>query len=133
MASLKSSSARDNPTFSANEDYDVAQVEAGPQGGHHIWVAARVKNLLQSGSITQVGGEIPELGLSIAPLLVIFTLGADADDYCKISGLRFQIDIGGEAIETLLGKEMKVIVNVEDQSGDIGIGERWVTLSSDAI
>ncbi len=40
-------------------DGDVAQVEAGPQGGHHVWIAIRMKGLLQSGSITAVTGHFP--------------------------------------------------------------------------
>lgn len=119
--------------YLAMEDYASAQVEAGPQGGHHIWVAARIRNLLQSGSITSVGGEIPELGLSISPFVVIFTLSVDDGDYCKLFGLRFQIDVDGNPIQDLLGKQMKVIVTVEDKTGDIGVGERWVTLSTDTI
>ncbi len=115
------------------DDYDLAQVEAGPQGGHHIWVAARLKNLNRSGSVTTVGGEIPELGLSIAPLKVIFTFDPDDGGYCKLFGLRFQIDIGGQDVQSLLGLTMKVFVDIIDPSGDHGSGERWVTLSSDLL
>ncbi|HZO15623.1 MAG TPA: hypothetical protein VFB62_20260 [Polyangiaceae bacterium] len=111
------------------EDYALAEIEAGPQGGHHVWVAARIKDLNQSGSITEVGGEIPSLGLSIAPLKVIFTFDPDEGGYCKIYGLRFQLDIGGDDIMTMLGQELKVIVRIKDISGAEGVGERWVTLS----
>lgn len=115
------------------EDYAVAQVEAGPQGGHHIWVATRIKNLHQSGSITDVSGEIPELGLDISSLKVIFTMDPDEGGYCKLYGLRFQLDVGGEEIETMLGKELLVKVTITDVSGDVGYDEMWVTLSDDII
>jgi hypothetical protein len=110
-------------------DDDVANVEAGPQGGHHIWVAARVKNLHQSGSITEVGGEIPSLGVSITPLKVIFTMDPDEGGYCKLFGLRFQIDVDGNDVNALLGERMKIIISVTDVNDDVGTGERWVMLS----
>jgi hypothetical protein len=113
-------------------DYDVAQVEAGPQGGHHIWVAVRMKNLRQSGTITTLTGEVPELNLSINPFAVIFTFDPDEGGYCKLYGLRFQID-ADIGIDQLLGKKLHVTATVKDKDGDVGIGERWVTLSSDIL
>jgi hypothetical protein len=120
---------RGQSDYLAMEDYELAEVEAGPQGGHHVWVAARMKNLRQSGSITEVGGEIPSLGLSISPLKVIFTFDPDEGGYCKVYGLRFQLDTGGQDVMTMLGKELKVIVTVKDIEEDQGVGERWMTLS----
>jgi hypothetical protein len=115
------------------EDDEIALVEAGPQGGHHIWVAMRIKNLHKSGSITSVGGEIPDLGLSIPPLKVVFTLDLDEGSYCKLYGLRFQIDIAGDDVDTMLGKRLKVKVEIKDVTGDVGLGERWVILSDTVI
>lgn len=115
--------------FFAIEDYEIAQIEAGPQGGHHIWVAARLKNLTQSGSITEVGAEIPSLGLSITPLKVIFTFDPDEGGYCKIFGLRLQLDIDGDDIMAMRGQEAKVVMTITDADDDVGSGEKWVTLS----
>src|SRR5690606_23254677 len=119
--------------FFAAEDNEVAQVEAGPQGGHHIWIAARVKNLRRSGSITEVGGEIPALGLSITPLKVIFTLDSDEGGYCKIYGLRFQLDAGGDDIEAMLGQPVTVYVKIVDPDGAQGTDEHTFTVSSDIL
>jgi len=124
---------RGQSDYLAAEDYELGQIEAGPQGGHHIWVAARIKNLHQSGSITEVGGEIPALGLSVTPLKVIFTFDADEGGYCKIYGLRFQLDIDGGDIQTMLNQEAKVIVTVTDSDGDTATGERWFILSSNIL
>lgn len=115
--------------FFSIDDYEVAQLEAGPQGGHHIWIAARIKNLRQSGSITQVGAEIPSLGLSITPLKVIFTFDPDEGGYCKIFGLRLQLDIDGDDVMAMLGREVKVTMTITDVDDDVGTGEKWVTLS----
>jgi len=109
-------------------DYDLAQIEAGPQGGHHIWIALRMKNLRQSGSITTLTGHIQELNLDISPFTVIFTFDPDEGGYCKLYGLRFQLD-GAIDINELLGKTLRVSASVKDKDGDVGTGERWVKLS----
>jgi hypothetical protein len=116
--------------FFTAQDYEVAQIEAGPQGGHHIWISARVKNLGRSGSITEVGGEIPTLGLSITPLKVVFTLDTDEGGWCKIFGLRFQLDVDGHDIQTMLGEPIQVYVTILDAEGDSGSDSHWFTLSS---
>ena len=114
------------------EDYELAQIEAGPQGGHHVWVAVRLKNLHQSGSITELSGSVPDLGIDVQPFAVIFTFDPDEGGYCKLYGLRFQID-GQSSVEPLFGQKMKIGVKITDKDGDIGVGERWVTLSDGTI
>jgi hypothetical protein len=113
-------------------DGDTAQVEAGPQGGHHIWVALRMKNLKQSGSITSVTGHFPDLGFDVGPFDVIFTFEPDEGGYCKLYGLRFQLDQSND-ITTLLGHPLDVTVKVSDPDMDIGVGTRSVVLSSDFL
>ncbi|AUX36205.1 MULTISPECIES: hypothetical protein [Sorangium] len=114
--------------YFALEDLDEVQVEAGPQGGYHIFVAIRLKNLRQSGSITVVNGAVPELDYAIEPLRVIFTLDQDEGGFCKLAGLRFRLD-GERTIDELLGKVVDVEVTVTDTDGDTGTGRRKVTLS----
>ncbi|AUX46705.1 hypothetical protein SOCE26_082140 [Sorangium cellulosum] len=110
------------------DELDEVQVEAGPQGGYHIFVAIRLKNLRRSGSITAVSGAVPELDYTIDPLRTIFTFDQDEGGYCKLSGLRFRLD-GERRIEELLGKVVDVEVTVTDSEGDTGTGKRKVTLS----
>jgi hypothetical protein len=110
------------------DELDEAQVEAGPQGGHHIWVAIRVKNLRQSGSVTSVSGTVPELQYALSPYTVIFTFDADEGGFCKLAGLRFQLDQTID-IHELLGKIVDVEATVKDRDGVTGIGKRRVTLS----
>ncbi|MBK8252789.1 MAG: hypothetical protein IPK82_08990 [Polyangiaceae bacterium] len=114
------------------EDGQVAQVEAGPQGGHHIWIALRVKNLTQAGSITSLTGHFPDLGYDVGPFNVIFTFDPDEGDYCKIYGLRFQLD-AEHAIEEMLGKTFEITATITDKDGDIGIGKRSVKLSDSIL
>jgi hypothetical protein len=113
-------------------DGDVAQVEAGPQGGHHVWIAVRMKNLRQSGSITSVTGYFPDLMITIAPFDVIFTYDQDEGGYCKLFGLRFQLDLSNN-INTLLGHTMNVVVTVTDTDGSVGKGTKTVKLSNNIL
>ncbi len=109
-------------------DGDTDQVEAGPQGGHHVWVAVRTKNLRQSGSITSITGHFSDLGIDVGPFNVIFTQEVDEGGYCKIYGLRFQLDQEVD-IDTLLGHPLDITVTVTDTDGAVGTGTRDVVLS----
>lgn len=113
-------------------DYEVAQLEAGPQGGHHIWVALRMKNLRQSGSITTLEGYVKELDMKVNPFAVIFTFDPDEGGYCKLYGLRFQLD-GMVPVDQVLGKTLEITATVKDKDGDVGVGKKWVTLSKDLL
>lgn len=109
-----------------------AQVEAGPQGGHHIWIATRMKGLRKEGSITSVTGRFPELNQDIGPFQVIFTFDQDEGGYCKLYGLRFQLD-QAMAVDQVLGKTLEVQVKITDKEGAIGIGKRTLVLSKELI
>ncbi|AKT42808.1 hypothetical protein [Chondromyces crocatus] len=109
-------------------DLEELQVEAGPQGGHHIWIAIRVKNLRRAGSITSVRGHVPELNHDIRPFNVIFSLDPEEGGYCSLHGLRFQVD-SDISIQELLGKVVNVSVSVTDADGAVGVGERQVRLA----
>jgi hypothetical protein len=113
-------------------DGEVDQVEAGPQGGHHVWVAIRQKGIHQSGTVTELTGEIPELGLSIMPFTVIFTFDQDEGGYCKLYGLRFQLDQQVE-IQKLLGHTLQITATLTDRDGTKGIAHRTVQLSNNFI
>jgi len=100
------------------------QMELGPQGGHHVWIAARMKNLKQSGSTTTITARQPETGLDAPPTAFVFTFDRDEGGFCKLFGLRFQLDAGavnlGEDYKKWLGKDLDVTVEVRDLTGKSG-------------
>jgi hypothetical protein len=110
-------------------DLDQVYVEAGPQGGHHVWIALRMKNLLRSGSRTTLTGTVPSTGTTITPYEVIYTFDPAEGGYCKLFGLRFQLDLDGVDYVPLLGHELDVTATVADRSGDTGQGMRRVMLA----
>lgn len=111
---------------------EVLQVEAGPQGGHHVWIAVRAKNLSRQGSVTTISGTFPELAYSPMPMSVVFTMNADEGGYCEIHGLRFQLDTG-QAIEGLLGRALDVHVEIVDPKGEVGAGDASIVLSDTVL
>jgi hypothetical protein len=98
-------------------DGQTLQAERGPQGGHHIWIATRVRNLKQSGSTTSIAGTQPSTGVQIPPTVFVFTFDPDDGGYCKLYGLRYQLDNGGIDYKQFLGKPLDVSVTVQDASG----------------
>ena len=93
------------------------QAEAGPQGGHHIWIATRMKNLKQAGTTTKVTGIQPGTGAKIPPTTLAFTYAPDEGGYCKLYGIRYQLDNEGIDYKPFLGKPLDVQVTVTDPSG----------------
>jgi hypothetical protein len=93
------------------------QAEAGPQGGHHIWIAARVKNLKQRLSTTRIEGTDPTTGVTIPPSAFVFTFAPAEGGFCKLYGLRYQLDNGGIDYKQFLGKPLDVKVTITDQAG----------------
>jgi hypothetical protein len=112
------------------DDLQTVKVEPGPQGGHHIWIAIRMKNLLRSGSRTRLTAVAPSTGTTISPYEVIYTFDPAEGGYCKLYGLRFQLDADGVDYVPLLGHELDVTATVTDETGDSGQGARRVTLAA---
>lgn len=112
------------------DDGATLQVEKGPQGGYHVWVAARIKALKRSGSITRVKGRFPSLGYDVEELAVVFTMEPDEGGYCKLFGLRFRIDDPDHPVESLVGQDLDLEIEVTDPDGDVGRGKKSVRASA---
>jgi hypothetical protein len=113
-------------------------LERGPQGGHHIWVAVRMKNIRQSGSITTIRATVPEAPeLKVPDAAYVFTFDRDEGSYCKLWGLRFQLDSGAtdlrNAYKPFLGKRIAVTVEVADQAGVRATSTRTIQLAPELL
>jgi hypothetical protein len=100
----------------------TVQMEQGPQGGHHIWIAVRQENLLRSGTTTTITSVDPANGLVGPQTSYIFTFDPDEGGFCKLSGLRYQLDIDGADYHQFLGQPIDVTVTLHDASGTTGTG-----------
>jgi hypothetical protein len=107
----------------------VLQAEAGPQGGHHIWIATRMKNLKQAGSITKISGLQPGTNTPIPPTTLAFTYAPDEGGYCKLYGIRYQLDNEGIDYKQFLGKPLDVTVTVTDAAGTTATGTTHIQIA----
>jgi hypothetical protein len=103
--------------FGPITDGQTLQAELGPQRGHHLWIAVRMRNLKQSGSTTTITGVQPGTNAAIPPTSFVFTFDRDEGGYCKLYGLRYQLDNGGIDYKQFLGKPLDVSVEVRDATG----------------
>lgn len=102
-------------------DEQTLMLESGPQGGHHLWIAARMRNLRKSGSTTTISSVLLDDPEAVPPSAFVFTFDRDEGGYCKLWGLRYQVDSGasdlGTAYKRFLGKRIAVTVEVADTTG----------------
>jgi hypothetical protein len=120
--------------FAPLAEGQTLQLERGPQGGHHIWLAARMKNLRQSGSRTTLTAKVVgDPALTIAPAGYVFTFDRDEGNYCKLWGLRFQVDSGaadlGSTYKQFLGKQLELTVEVVDSTNARATSTRTVQIA----
>lgn len=110
-------------------DGQTIQAEQGPQGGHHVWIAVREENLRQSGSTTTITSVAPSLGLTGPKTAFVFTFDPDQGGFCKLVGLRYQLDVDGADYHQFLGQPLDVTVIVADATGKTGTGVAQVKIA----
>jgi hypothetical protein len=107
----------------------TVQAEQGPQGGHHIWIATRQENLKQAGSTTTITSVQPTTGLAGPEMRFIFTFEPDEGGFCKLSGLRYQLDLDGTDYHLFLGQPLDVTVVIADPTGVTGTGVAHINIA----
>lgn len=117
--------------YATLEDGATLQAEAGPQGGHHLWIALRMKNLKQAGSTTTLTATQPGGDVKAPVTSFIFSFSADEGGYCKLFGLRYQLDSAETPIARFLGKELDVTVEVRDPRGRSAKSTRRIKVASE--
>jgi hypothetical protein len=106
----------------------TVQMEAGPQGGHHIWIATRQENLKQAGTTTTITSTQPGTGIVGPRMSFVFDFEQDQGGFCKLYGLRYQVDVDGADYHQFLGKPLDVTVTLKDTTGTIGVGHATVNI-----
>ncbi|MGH7440809.1 MAG: hypothetical protein ACRENE_34445 [Polyangiaceae bacterium] len=106
----------------------TVQMEAGPQGGHHIWIATRQQNLSQMGTVTTITSTQPGTGLAGPRMAFVFTFEQDQGGFCKLYGMRYQVDVDGADYHQFLGKPLDLTISLKDPSGATGVGHAQVNI-----
>ena len=94
----------------------TVKVEAGPQGGHHIWIGVRTKGLHQRAATITLSAVVEGTNIVAPTQRTVFSLRTDEGGYCKLFGLRYQLD-GEGPVSSFLGKPLRVAVEVRDSTG----------------
>lgn len=114
--------------FAALAEGDVVPIEAGPQGGHHVWLALRVVGLRQMGSHLTVEGYFPELAFKVYPLTSIVNLRKAGEGQCQIYGIRLQVD-WGLSVDAVHGRALDIKVTLKDTNGDAATATKQVVIA----
>jgi hypothetical protein len=114
--------------FAPLADSEVVSSEAGPQGGHHVWLALRATGLRQMGSRLTTGGYFPDLAFELFPFTSFVTLRKAGESHCEIHGVRFQVD-GGLSVEDVRGRALDIDIVVEDPNGDVATATKRVVIA----
>ncbi|HEY6463490.1 MAG TPA: hypothetical protein VIY73_25155 [Polyangiaceae bacterium] len=110
-------------------DGQTVQAEQGPQGGHHIWIAVRQQNIKQAGSTTTITSVQPGTNLAGPKMAFVFTFQQDEGDFCKLAGLRYQLDLDGTDYHLFLGQPLDVTVTIADSAGNTGTGTAHIDIA----
>lgn len=110
-------------------DGESLKLQGGPQGGHHLWMALRMKNLRQLGSMITLTATMVDEPMVIAPFTQVGRFDAAEAGYCKLSGLRYQLDSTGQSYRDLLGKTLMVTADVVDSTGARATSSRRVRVA----
>ena len=107
--------------------------EKGPQGGHHLWISVRMKNLRQVGTTIAISAEQPKTGLKVPPTTFVFPFEPADRGYCKLYGLRLQLDNSSTPVQSFLGQPLDVKVSVSDVDGKSAAAEQRVNVDPKTI
>lgn len=94
--------------------------EKGPQGGHHVWIALRQKNLRRIGTIITI--DLHDIQDPANPKLLnhsrlVFGFDRDEGGWCTLTGLRMQLDNSGIDLAALQGHRIEVDAKLDDPDG----------------
>lgn len=110
------------------DDVEEVPIEAGAQGGFHVWLALRVSGLRQMGSHLTLAGGFPEIDVELAPVTTVVTLRKAEDGQCEIYGVRFRVD-AGLPVETIRGQALDIEVTLEDPNSDAATATQRVVIA----
>ncbi|MFO0757297.1 MAG: hypothetical protein U0359_12450 [Byssovorax sp.] len=108
---------RGNDAYAPVSEGEVVPIEAGPQGGYHVWLALRVEGLRQLGTEMTITGYFPDRDVTLSPFTALVTLRKAEGGQCEIHGIRFQVT-RAEDVEEVRGQPIEVHVALTDPNGD---------------
>jgi hypothetical protein len=106
--------------------------EKGPQGGHHVWIALRQKDLRKSGTIITLDlkdVEDPANQRLLNHSRLVFAFDRDEGGWCTLVGLRMQLDQGGIDLASLQNHHILVKATLNDPDGATASSEKTIVVN----
>lgn len=91
--------------------------EAGPQCGHHLWLAVKAKGMSQLDTMTTIKSTLVDTGEVVPTSQYAFSFGGLDAGGCTLSPLRYQLDFGPGQWARFAGKQLDVTVELTDAAG----------------
>jgi hypothetical protein len=122
--------AQGQDVWSPLPEGSTVSVECGPQGGHHLWMALRMKDLSQSGTKTTFSAVVAGQTTTVPATSYNYVWSPSATGGCELLGVRFQLDVGGAPIDAFLGKPLDIKVEAEDRAGRKAVATKHLNIST---
>ena len=81
------------------------------------------------GVTTKIVGVQPDTGVTIPPTTLAFTYAPDEGGYCKLYGIRYQLDNEGIDYKQFLGKPLDITVTTTDPAGTTATAKTRVNIA----
>jgi hypothetical protein len=114
--------------FAPLADGDPVAIQAGKQGGFHVWVALRMKNLHRAGAVTTLTGTLAATGEPLCDVSVPWDFAPSTGGYCDLPGVRCIVADNTPTADGLLDQKVHLVAKTVDATGDVGFGEKDITL-----
>lgn len=103
-------------------------LELGSQGGYHIWLALRMKNLHRVGSTTTLTVTRPSTTEELCHVELPWDFTPVEGGDCDLTGIRCIVLYDATGLAGIVGAELHVEAKVVDATGDVGFGQQEITL-----
>lgn len=108
------------------EDLETIPVVQGPQGGYHIWIAARMKNLRQQ-PLIELTADFEDPTVDHNAGFVQFFVEDYAQGDCVVTGMPFLL--AGPNPADILGKTAILTATITDDDGDSATASKTITIA----
>jgi hypothetical protein len=116
-------------------DGGVVQVNAGNQGGYHVWISLQSTQFHRAGVITTIEGRVIDLDLPLESYRVAESYAPVGDGRCQLVGFRDEMPAAfwNGKIAPLLGQRVEFVARAVDESGVTVVASKVMRFSEDVI
>lgn len=115
-------------TFSALTPGGDVPMHLGNQGGYHVWLALRMRNLHQVGSTTTLTVALPSTGEELCSVTLPRDFSPATNGACDLVGIQCIVLYDATGLQDIKGQTMRLSAKVVDITGDVCFAEQEATL-----